>query len=388
MILYWLLTFSVISLFITSVIMLRNRRQLPLLDPVSGQRSSFKKVSVCIPARNEERNIATLLESLMHQTYTNYDIHLLDDDSEDRTGEIAELFRERQPELLNIHKGLPKPAEWLGKSWACQQLGELSDGEIILFLDADTRLEKETLARIVHSMETTGAEMITVWPYQILKTFWEQTVLPFVYYALVSLLPVDYTYKDPGWLPARLRKPMRPAFAVANGQCIGFLRTAYEEIGEHTRVKMSVLEDVQLAREARKSGLTLRMFNGTDAISCRMYRNESELFNGLRKNFLAAFQNSVPLLVGIGFLLLVIHLLPFLVLAAALLRGNASLFTASVSPVLLLLLHRIWLARWFGWDPLYAFTHPLGALWISRLGVVKIRDAFTGYRPVWKNRKV
>src|SRR5690554_7681841 len=54
------------------------------------------------------------------------------------------------------------------------------------------------------------------------------------------------------WLPARLRKPMRPAFAVANGQCIGFLRTAYEEIGGHTRVKMSVLEDVQLAREARK----------------------------------------------------------------------------------------------------------------------------------------
>src|SRR5690625_6594848 len=69
-------------------------------------------------------------------------------------------------------------------------------------------------------METTEAEMITVWPYQILKTFWEQTVLPFVYYALVSLLPVDYTHKDPGWLPARLRKPMRPAFAVANGQCI------------------------------------------------------------------------------------------------------------------------------------------------------------------------
>src|SRR5690625_4605401 len=92
---------------------------------------------------------------------------------------------------------------------------------------------------------------------------------------------------------------MRPAFAVANGQCIGFLRTAYERIDGHTRVKKSVLEDVQLAREARKSALTLRMFNGTDAISCRMYRNESELFNGLRKNFLAAFQSSVPLLVGI-----------------------------------------------------------------------------------------
>src|SRR5690625_4898481 len=129
MILYWLLTFSVISLFITSVIMLRNRSQLPLVDPVSGQRSSVSRVSVCNPSRNEERHIATLLESLMHQTYPNYDIHLLDDDSEDRTGEIAELFRERQPELLSIHRGLPKPAEWLGKSWACQQLGELRSEE-------------------------------------------------------------------------------------------------------------------------------------------------------------------------------------------------------------------------------------------------------------------
>src|SRR5690625_2418729 len=109
--------------------MLRYRRQLPLLDPVSGQRSSFKKVSVCITAQKEDTTIATLLESLMQQTYTNYDIHLLDDDSEDRTGEIAELFRELQPELLSIHRGLPNPAEWLGKSWACQQLGDLSEGE-------------------------------------------------------------------------------------------------------------------------------------------------------------------------------------------------------------------------------------------------------------------
>src|SRR5690625_7358507 len=106
MTLYWLLTFSVIFLFITSVIMLRNRRQLRLLDPVSGQWSSLKKVSVCIPARKEERNIATLLESLMHQTYTNYDIHLLDDDSEARTGDIAELFRERPPELPSDERGV------------------------------------------------------------------------------------------------------------------------------------------------------------------------------------------------------------------------------------------------------------------------------------------
>src|SRR5690625_7414792 len=106
----------------------------------------------------------------MHQTYTNYDIHLLDDDSEDRTGEIAELFRERQPELLIIHRGVPKPAEWLGKSWACQQVGELSGGEIILFLDADNHLEKETLTRSVRSMGKTEAEMIHDWPLQILKT--------------------------------------------------------------------------------------------------------------------------------------------------------------------------------------------------------------------------
>src|SRR5690625_7936293 len=113
----------------------------------------------------------------MHQTYTNYDIHLLDDDSEDRTGEIAELFRERQPELLSIHRGVPKPAEWLGKSWACQQLGELSDGEIILFLDADTHLEKETHTRIVRSMETTETEMNTVWPYPIVQSFWMNKIM-------------------------------------------------------------------------------------------------------------------------------------------------------------------------------------------------------------------
>lgn len=388
MILYWLLSFSVIYLFITSFIMIRNRYELTPLAAETTPSFDHKKISVCIPARNEEKNIANLLDSLLNQTHPLYDIHVLDDDSDDNTYEIAGRFRQSHPDKVFLHRGLPKPDDWIGKSWACQQLGQLSDGEIIVFLDADTRVQKQTLARIVLSMETTQAEMITVWPQQILKSFWERTVLPFVYYALVSLLPVVYTYKDPRWLPSFLKKKMRPAFAVANGQCIAFQKNAYVKIGGHSRVRNSVLEDVQLAREARAAGLTLRMVNGTDAISCRMYRNEKELFNGLRKNFLAAFRNSVSLFLIGGTVQLTVYLLPFIALPLAVFTNNFALFNVSVSAVLLILLHRVWLARWFGWDPLYAFTHPLGVLWFLRLGIVKIVDSATGYKPEWKNRKV
>lgn len=388
MILYWLLSFSVIYLFITSFIMIRNRYELTPLS--AGEKDSFvhKKVSVCIPARNEEKNIANLLDSLVNQTHPLYDIHVLDDDSDDNTYEIADRFRKSHPDNVFLHRGLQKPDDWIGKSWACQQLGQLSDGEIIVFLDADTRVQEHTLSRIALSMETTQAEMITVWPRQVLYSFWERTVIPFVYYALVSLLPVAYTYRDPRWLPSFLKKKMRPAFAVANGQCIAFQKTAYLKIGGHSRVRNSVLEDVQIAREARSSGLTLRMFNGTDSISCRMYRNEKELFDGLRKNFMAAFRNSVFLFLIAGTIQLTVYLLPFIALPMAVITNNFALFNVSVSAVLLILLHRIWLARWFGWDPLYAFTHPLGVLWFLRLGVIKIADSVTGYKPEWKSRKV
>ena len=63
-----------------------------------------EKVSVCVPARNEEKNIEGCVRSLMEQSYKNYEVLVLNDNSEDRTGEILESLAKEFPDKLRIFR--------------------------------------------------------------------------------------------------------------------------------------------------------------------------------------------------------------------------------------------------------------------------------------------
>jgi chlorobactene glucosyltransferase len=387
-ILTWLLFFALFYLLITSVILLRNRFDLTSL-PVSDMYDPGKtSISVCIPARNEEHNIGKLLQSIVNQDWPYYDIHILDDHSEDKTFQVAQSFQKQYPEKMYLIKGKEKPKNWLGKPWACQQLGRACSGEIVLFLDADTELYPQTLTAVAAAFEKYQTDMITVWPQQKTETFWEKTIIPLVYYALVTLLPAIYVHRNPKWMPSFLTKKFKALFAAACGQCIAFRREAYQKIGRHESVKASIVEDVELAKIVKKSGLKMRMFHGAGTVSCRMYQNEEEIFEGLRKNFLAGFNNSLPRFILAMIVHLVVFILPFFSVLYSVFAGHATLFFLSAGCIGLILLHRLILAIWFRWDPLYSFTHPIGVLWFQRLGIVKLVDHFTRKKVEWKGRKV
>ena len=76
----------------------------------------------------------------------------------------------------------------------------------LLFLDADTALLPGMVQHTVNAFSTHNLDMITVWPEQELKSFWEKTVVPLIYYALVTLLPAIYVYRLPRWIPSFLKK--------------------------------------------------------------------------------------------------------------------------------------------------------------------------------------
>lgn len=289
---------------------------------------------------------------------------------------------------MKLHYGKPMPEGWLGKPWACRQLAELTDGELLLFLDADTVLEESALQRITNSFDTYKLDMCTVWPRQKLETAMENIVIPLIYYALVTLLPAIYVYRDPKWLPRPLKRHMRPAFAAANGQCIAITRDAYNLTGGHEAVKNEVVEDVELAKIVKSTGLTLRMFNGVDSVSCRMYRSAGEMFSGLRKNFLAGFNYSLAKFILAAFLHLIVFIIPFIGFIYSLIIGNSAIFFLSVITISIILLHRLWISNWFAWNPLYAFTHPAGVAWFQILGIVKIMDHLFKRKSDWKGRKV
>jgi chlorobactene glucosyltransferase len=282
----------------------------------------------------------------------------------------------------------PKPDGWLGKPWACHQLSKQASGELLLFLDADTSLRSGMIQQTVNAFHKHNLDMITVWPEQELGSFWEKTVVPLIYYALVTFLPAVYVYRSPRWLPPFLDDQFSARFAAACGQCIGFTREAYDKTGGHEAVKDEVVEDVALSRRLKEKGLTLRMFTGIQSISCRMYRSENEIFNGLRKNFFAGFDKSVLLFLMMALIHLIVFVLPFFVLPYALFIQSPALLFVSAASISLILLHRFILAIWFRWNPIYGFMHPLGVLWYQRLGLYSLIDHIRGRKVFWKGREV
>lgn len=381
-----LLSFSCFYLVVTSLILIRNRFDLTPLP--AGLPDSKAFISILIPARNEENQIEHCVRRACSQNYDNYEVIVLDDESEDRTPEILAGLQNEFHGILRVINGREKPSGWLGKPWACKQLGDASAGEILTFIDADVTIEADTLSGVAAAYEEYRLDMLTVWPRQVLKTFWEHTLIPMVYYALTTLLPSIYVYRQPRWMPHSVAQKTRRLFAAACGQFISFRKDAYELIGSHEIVKSNIVEDVGLAKAALENGLTLRMFEGGNRISCRMYTSEREIRNGFRKNFFAGFGYSYPLFIAAAAVHLIVFIAPFILFPAALPAGQPVWLFLSTAAIAMIFLHRLILSVWFRWNPLYSLLHPLGVLWFQMLAAAVMVDKLTGKKNIWKQRDI
>ena len=381
---------SLLYLLFTTFVLLWNRQQLTGLRRVKEDElpDAQPKVSILIPARNEEKSIEACVRSACLQTYFPMEVVVLDDGSTDETPQLLEMLRYQFPDTLRTLEGASKPDEWLGKPWACHQLGKAAEGELLLFIDADTMLQEGMVAAVVQTMETDRIDFLTVWPDQELGSFWERVLVPMVYHALLTLLPARYVYKAPRWIPKPLRAATAPLFAAACGQCLAFRSEAYEEIGGHSTVKDQVVEDVELAKAIKKSGFAMRMYHGLKTIQCRMYETEQEIRTGFRKNFFAGFGYSLSLFLLMAVIHLVVYLAPPFLFLFAIITGNVLLAGLSALVLSIPILQRMLLARWFGWPAWFALTHILGVAWFQYLGTLTIYD-YLGRKPVsWKGRTV
>jgi len=191
------------------------------------------QVSIIIPARNEEANLGSCLESLVGQPGVSFEIIVVDDHSTDRTREIASSL----PGVRVIDAG-PLPVGWTGKNNAVAAGARVSRGEWLLFTDADTLHLPGSLVRALSEAQESGTEMLSYSPEQIAITFWEKAVLPVVFAELARQYP-----------PAEVSDPNSTAVA-ANGQYILVKRSAYDAVGGHAAVASSILEDVALPQDS------------------------------------------------------------------------------------------------------------------------------------------
>lgn len=375
-----LLTYQVIillSLLVFAGILLFNLvelQNLPECPPDSGERPF---VSVLVPARNEEHSIEACVLSLLAQDYPRYEVVVLDDGSEDRTLEILRRLEASSDARLRIIEGEPLPEGWHGKAWACRQLGDSGGGELLLFTDADTRHKPESLSRSVAALQASRADMLTLTPYQEMAGFLEKLVIPLVYFILMCYLPLRLVRTSP-----------RIVFCSAIGQFMLFRRETYRSIGGHRAVKTAIVEDVWLCRAVKKAGGRVAVFNGVDALDCRMYRSQGEIIRGFSKNLFAGLGYRSPLLFGLVVLTLAFHVLPYGFLSAALLEGDfgPALFLLPLMQIALAMLCRVLVAVRFRQPAGFAFLHVLSQLILVAIALNSFAITRFGKGAQWKGR--
>src|SRR6266571_7481443 len=275
-------------------------------------------VSIIVPARNEEACLGTCLESLIAQTGIALEIIVVDDDSTDRTAEIARSFRGAH----GIEAG-PLPDNWTGKNNAMAAGAKIAKGKWLLFTDADTVHKPGSLARAVAEAEQHGAALLSYSPEQEVRSFWEKAVMPVIFAELAATYP-----------PTKVNDPASP-IAAANGQYLMISREAYDAVGGHTKIANDLLEDVAMARLVKSSGRKIFFRYAADAVRTRMYRSFGQMKEGWTKNSALLFPNprGLALLRSAEFLLIIGNLLAA-IWATLSGRPNLALQTALLTAIL------------------------------------------------------
>jgi 4,4'-diaponeurosporenoate glycosyltransferase len=239
------------------------------------------KVSIIIPALNEEINLPSLIDSIKKQSFTNYEVIIAVTPSKDKTLEIANNSGFKVVVIDYI------PEDWLGKPYACYKGWEASNGNTLMFLDADTCMQDDGLKKIIESyLENKGA--LSVQPYHRTAKFYEQFSAVF---SLISVMAMgSFTI---------LGKHINPAGLF--GPCIVISRKDYMAVGGHEAVKGEVVEDMALGAILKKQNINLNCLGGKGAIDYRMYPGGTrELIDGWTKNFAAGAQDtSIFLIIAI-----------------------------------------------------------------------------------------
>jgi len=349
-------------------------KSLVRLSAVTENLAETPFVSICVPARNEERDIGLCLESLLAQSYPNFEIIAVDDNSEDRTGEIIKRLADRDSRIKCI-SSKPLAKGWLGKPYALHQAQKVAQGEILLFTDADLIFEPFALTSAVQLAEKQNSDLTTLMPAAKFGSFWERCVQPVVFGFIASLTRF-------GKILDKNKKN-----AMGFGAFLMFRRQAYEAIGGHESVKNEILEDVTLAKRVKRSGLKLLVADGKNIFSIRMYHSLREIWNGWRKNIFIALKKSFFWNIYYMFAILLFVPAPYVLAAANLYLGTslwAILF--SLGSLALILASSIKLADELELNPLYIFAFPLGALMMAGIMMDSMFQIAIMKRSEWRGR--
>jgi glycosyltransferase involved in cell wall biosynthesis len=264
------------------------------------------RVSIIVPARNEELDIEQSLTRLLELDYDNYEVIAVDDRSTDRTGEIMErVAGSQKPDNQNLprlkvihHRELP--AGWLGKTHAMWTATNAASGDWILFTDADVLFKADSVRRAVAYAEAEKADHVVLFPQMIMKRPGE--------YMMIAFFQTMFVFGHRPWKVADPKSKDHMGVGAFNL----IRRSVYDSVGTYEALRMEVLDDMKLGKVVKNAGFAQRNVFGGDLISIRWANGAMGVVNNLTKNFFAVLSFQWPRTLisafGLGFL----NLMPFL----------------------------------------------------------------------------
>jgi len=316
------------------------------------------RVSIIVPARNEEDSIEPAVSTLLALDYDNYEVIVVNDRSTDRTGEILEKVSNSQVSQNRREVGHPGssfnfrvihhrelPAGWLGKTHAMWTGANQATGEWLLFTDADVLFKPDSLRRALAYAEDVSADHLVLFPRMIMRQPGE--------YMMIAFFQTLFLF---GHRPWRVADPSTDDH-MGVGAFNLIRRSVYEKVGTYAALRMEVVDDMKLGKVVKNAGFGQRNVLGGDLISIRWAHGAMGVINNLTKNFFAilSFQWWRTLISAFG--LAFINLGPFLGIFLA--QGWARLpYAVALASMFLVYVGM----SWYSTVPVYYFLlHPVSA---------------------------
>ena len=326
--------------------------------------ANYPLVSIIVPARNEERNIRRCVESLLEQSYPNFEVIVVDDGSTDDTPNILENIIQTHPQsnrlwVQRLRDELPEG--WAGKPHAIHAGVQESHGEWLLFTDADTWHAPNALHCALTAALHTGSDLYTLGTAQELPGFWEKVMMPMAYLGISMMYPIK-----------KVNDPLS-SIAIANGQFILIRRAVYDILGGYARPELrnTLLDDRDLANTVKQQGFKLRLEDGRDLVRVQMYRGLRDAWQGWRKNAFLGSRGGVAFvlleLIGLPMVAIVPFLLPLVAwisrqkLVREKVISSSEIGAATLLELGPLLSYHMSIDRELNVPWYYAFAYPLAA---------------------------
>ena len=223
-----------------------------------------------------------------------------------------------------------------------------------------------------------GADLLTIMPKRTSDSVIEKLLFNFMDWATFC------------WIPIRFAQNIKfPHISATFGQFMLFKKESYLSIGGHSAIRDNPLDDFELGRMTKRSGLKWILFTGLNHVQVMPYKNNMEAFHGISRSIFPALDYRVSILVGLSMGIMFVGLLPLATLTLGILYidyGKLITFLAATS-LLFFSIPWITICRKFEHKIFLVALYPIS---ISLMVIVAFHSLFTYSfgSTNWKERKI